>query len=78
MRGRAIARPSCVYYLSTGGDIVDNDGIVDNNGEFVNFSFLFLEFSLENRCSGVDLDFTADFLTLFLTGKIGQKMDIWT
>jgi hypothetical protein len=44
MRGRAIARPSCDYTVDTGGNIVDNN---DNNGEFDQFSFLFLEFSLE-------------------------------
>ncbi len=38
LRGRAIARPSCVYTVII--DVVDG-GIVDNNGEFVNFSFLF-------------------------------------
>ena len=28
-------------------DIVDNDGIVDNNGEFVHFHFFFLNFHLK-------------------------------
>jgi hypothetical protein len=27
---------------------IDNDGIIEDNGEFVQFSFLFLEFPLEN------------------------------
>ena len=54
--------------------IVDTAGnIGDNSGEFVQFSFLFLEFSLENRFCNVDLDFTADFLTPFLTESIGKR-----
>ena len=36
LRGRAIARPSCVYTVDTGGNIAS---IVDNNGEFVSFHF---------------------------------------
>ena len=44
MRGRAIARPSCVYTVDH-DDIVD---IIDNSGEFVNFTS-FLEFSLEKK-----------------------------
>ena len=44
LRGRAVAMPSCDYTVIL--DVVD--GNVDNNGEFDQFSFLFLEFSLEN------------------------------
>jgi hypothetical protein len=38
-----------VFITVDNNDIVD--GNVDNNGEFDQFSFLFLEFSLENRFS---------------------------
>ena len=38
LRGRAIARPSCDYTVDNDDNIV---GIVDNNGEFVNFHFIF-------------------------------------
>ena len=47
---------SCVYTVIIVEDIVDNvDGTVDNNGEFDQFSFLFLEFSLEKS------DFPVEF-----------------
>ena len=54
------------------GNIVD-DGIVDNNGEFDQFSFLFLEFSLEKSHFPVDLDLTSDKVTPFLTESIGER-----
>ncbi len=47
MRGRAAARPSCVYIVGVDVGIVDNDGVVDDNGEFVNFHFFFLNFLLK-------------------------------
>ncbi len=73
MRGRAVARPSCVYTVDAAGVIVAADGNIDDNGEVCRFSFLFLEFSLEKSISNIDFDFTANFLTLFLTESIGKR-----
>ena len=53
---------------------VDNDDIVEGDGEFVSiFSLLFLNFHLENLISGVDFDSAAGNLTLFLTETIGKR-----
>ena len=73
LRVRAIARPSCDYTVILFEVIVDNDSIVDSNGEFDQFSFLFVDFSLENRICYVDFDHAGDFLTLFLTESIGKR-----
>ncbi len=57
MRGRAIARPSCVYTVITAGGIVDNDAIfeVDDNGEFDYFHFFFFENLIFNCHFGLEL-----------------------
>ena len=49
-----------------------NNNVVDDNGEFDQFSLLFLEFSSEILIFHVDFDFASDFLTLFLTESIGK------
>ena len=59
--------------IIVGSIVVENDGIVDDNGEFVNFHFIFLNFHLKNRFSMSTFDLAAGNLTLFLTETIDKR-----
>ena len=67
MRGRAIARPSCVYTIDFGGGGIVDSRVIDDVGNDVALN-PFLKFWIFD----VDLDLTGDFLTPFLTESIGK------
>ena len=70
MRGRAIARPCCVYTLDFGGGGILDSGVIDDVDGIVSNDVALQSSFLKICLSFVEFDLAGDFLTPSRVGSI--------